>query len=82
MPSPREQPQSPSTTIPLTTMAGTAYNWARLEKLTAILGIEIDMYQLEERAKRIDASIRRRLSRQWETENETERQQKELKYIS
>ena len=38
--------------------------------------------QLEERAKRIDASIRRRLSRQWETEDETERQQKELKYIS
>jgi proteasome assembly chaperone (PAC2) family protein len=55
---------------------------AVLEKLTAILGIEIDMSQLEERAKRIDASIRRRLSRQWETEDETERQQKELKYIS
>ena len=55
---------------------------AVLEKLTAILGIEIDMSQLEQRAKRVDASIRRRLSRYWESEEASRKEEKELKYIS
>ena len=55
---------------------------AVLEKLTAILGIEIDMSQLEQRAKRVDAAIRRRLSRYWESEEASRKEEKELKYIS
>lgn len=55
---------------------------AVLEKLTAILGIEIDTSHLERRAKRVDASIRRRLSQYREDEETYKKDEKEFRYIS
>lgn len=54
---------------------------AVLDKLTAILGIEIDTSLLEHRARKMEASIRRRLSQQRE-ESEAYREEKEFRYIS
>ncbi len=55
---------------------------AVLEKLTAIMGIEIDTYQLEKRAKRMDASIRRRLRQYQESEEAQRKDEKAFRYIS
>jgi len=55
---------------------------AVLEKLAAILGIEIDTSHLVLRAKRVDASIRRRLDQYKETEEAYRRDEKEFRYIS
>lgn len=55
---------------------------AVLEKLTAMLGIEIDTSQLEKRARRVDASIRRRLSEYQEAEEAYRKDEKKFRYIS
>jgi len=55
---------------------------AVLEKLTAMMGIEIDTAPLERRAKRVDASIRRRLSKYNESEEVNRKDGKEFRYIS
>jgi hypothetical protein len=55
---------------------------AVLEKLTAILGIEIDTSQLEKRAKRVEAAIRRELSQSQEPERMGGRDDKYFGYIS
>jgi proteasome assembly chaperone (PAC2) family protein len=55
---------------------------AVLEKLTRLLGIEIDTTQLQKRAKKIDASIRRRLDLFEEEEELVRDDEKKLGYIS
>jgi len=55
---------------------------AVLEKLTAILGIEIDTHTLEKRAMRVDASIRHRLSQYKESEEANRKDEKAFRYIS
>jgi len=55
---------------------------AVLDKLTSILGIGIDTSHLEKRAKRVDASIRRRLSQYQESEEEARREERGFRYIS
>lgn len=55
---------------------------AVLEKLATILGLEIDTAQLENRAKKIDASIRKSLSDYQEDEETIKKKEKEFKYIS
>lgn len=53
-----------------------------LEKLTALLEIEIDTSQLEHRAKRVEASIRSQLSQQYTAEKTNRKEEKEFNYIS
>lgn len=55
---------------------------AVLEKLTAIMGLEIDTHQLEMRAKRVDASIRRKLSQYEESDETYRKDEKAFRYIS
>lgn len=55
---------------------------AVLEKLTAILNMEIDTSQLKHRAERMDASIRRRLVQYPDIEKEDRREDKGFRYIS
>ncbi|MFQ6052756.1 MAG: PAC2 family protein [Candidatus Bathyarchaeia archaeon] len=55
---------------------------AVLERLTAILGFEIDTSQLERRAERVEASIRRRLSEYPEAEEPYRKEEEKFKYIS
>lgn len=55
---------------------------AVLEKLTAILGIEIDVSMLERRASRVDKSIRERLNRYQEEESAYEKEKRAFRYIS
>lgn len=55
---------------------------AVLEKLAAILGLEIDTTQLEKRAKKIDASIRKSLGDYQEYGETIKKKEKEFKYIS
>jgi len=55
---------------------------AVLEKLTAILGLEIDMTQLEKRAEKIDASIRRSLGDYEDFEEPVKKEEKSFRYIS
>jgi len=55
---------------------------AVLEKLTAIMEMEIDTHPLEKRAKRVDASIRRRLREYQETEEAQRKDEKAFRYIS
>lgn len=55
---------------------------AVLEKLTAILGIEIDTSPLEFRAKRMDASIRRQLRQYQENDEDYRKEEREFRYIS
>jgi len=55
---------------------------AVLEKLTAILGIEIDTSPLERRAERMDASIRRRLRQHPEYDEDYRKEEREFRYIS
>jgi len=55
---------------------------AVLERLTSILGIEIDMAQLEKRAEKIDASIRRSLDEYQEYGEDVKKEEKKIRYIS
>ncbi len=55
---------------------------AVLDKLTAILGVEIDTHLLEKRAKRVDASIQRRLAQYQESEELQRKDEKAFRYIS
>ncbi len=55
---------------------------AVLQKLLALMDIDIDTEQLEIRAKKIDASIRRRLDIYEEDEEQTITEDKKLGYIS
>jgi proteasome assembly chaperone (PAC2) family protein len=55
---------------------------AVLGKLTALLGVEIDTSQLEKRAERVEASIRRRLGQYRESEDARRGDEKEFRYIS
>jgi len=55
---------------------------AVLEKLTAILDIEIDTSPLECRAKRMDASIRRQLRQYPENDEDYRKEEREFRYIS
>jgi hypothetical protein len=55
---------------------------AVLERLTTILGLEIDMSQLERRAKKIDATIRKSLGEYEEYEQPLKKDEKALRYIS
>jgi proteasome assembly chaperone (PAC2) family protein len=55
---------------------------AVLEKLTAILGLEIDTTQLVKRAKKIDASIQRNLLDLEEMGDTLKKEEKVLRYIS
>ena len=55
---------------------------AVLEKLTAMLGIEIDMTHLEHRAKRVEDSIRRQLSMDQGTGEDGKRDGSNIRYIS
>jgi len=55
---------------------------AVLERLTSILGIEIDMAQLEKRAEKIDASIRKSLDEYQEYGEDVKKEEKKIRYIS
>jgi len=55
---------------------------AVLDKLTAIIGVEIDTHLLEKRAKRVDASIQRRLRQYQESEELKRKDEKAFRYIS
>jgi len=55
---------------------------AVLERLTSILGIEIDMAQLEKRAEKIDASIRKSLNEFQDLGEELKEEEKKIRYIS
>ncbi len=55
---------------------------AVLERLTKILGLEIDTSQLERRARKIDATIRKNLGEYEEYEQPLKKDEKALKYIS
>ncbi len=55
---------------------------AVLERLTALLGFEVDTSQLEKRAKKIDASIRRSLGEYEELEEPVKKDEKSYRYIS
>ncbi|TET71069.1 hypothetical protein E3J39_05330, partial [Candidatus Bathyarchaeota archaeon] len=55
---------------------------AVLERLTSILGIEIDMAQLEKRAEKIDASIRRSLDEFQDYSEDIKKEEKKIRYIS
>ena len=55
---------------------------AVLEKLTAILGFEIDTTQLVKRAEKIDASIQRNLMDFEEAQEPLKKEEKSLRYIS
>ena len=55
---------------------------AVLERLTSILGIQIDMAQLEKRAAKIDASIRKSLGNFDEYEDTRKKEEKKIRYIS
>ena len=55
---------------------------AVLEKLTAILGLEVDTTQLEKRAKKIDASIRRSLGDLEDYEEPIKEKERAFRYIS
>lgn len=52
-----------------------------LEKLTSILGFEIDTTQLEKRAKKIEASIRESLN-EFQDYEELKKEEKKIRYIS
>jgi predicted ATP-grasp superfamily ATP-dependent carboligase len=55
---------------------------AVLERLTALLGVEVDTSQLVKRAERIDASIRRSLNDYEEEEERLQKEEKKIRYIS
>ena len=55
---------------------------AVLERLTSILGIEIDLAQLEKRAEKIDASIRRSLDEFQDYSEDIKKEEKKIRYIS
>ena len=55
---------------------------AVLERLTSILGIEIDMAQLEKRAEKIDASIRKSLDEFQDYSEDIKKEEKKIRYIS
>jgi uncharacterized protein (TIGR00162 family) len=55
---------------------------AVLERLTALLGFEVDTSQLEKRARKIDASIRRSLGEYEELEEPVKKDEKAFRYIS
>ena len=55
---------------------------AVLERLTSILGVEIDLAQLEKRAEKIDASIRRSLDDFQEYGEDVKKEEKKIRYIS
>ena len=55
---------------------------AVLERLTSILGVEIDTAQLEKRAEKIDASIRRSLDEYQEYGEDIKKEEKKIRYIS
>jgi uncharacterized protein (TIGR00162 family) len=55
---------------------------AVLERLTSILDIEIDMAQLEKRAEKIDASIRKSLDEYQEYGEDVKKEEKKIRYIS
>ncbi len=55
---------------------------AVLERLTSLLGIEIDMAQLEKRAEKIDASIRRSLDEFQDYSEDIKKEEKKIRYIS
>lgn len=55
---------------------------AVLDKLTSILGIEIDTSPLEKRAKKVEAYIRQRLSQDKDSEEAVRKGDKEFRYIS
>lgn len=55
---------------------------AVLDKLTALIGVEIDTHLLEKRAKRVDASIQRRLRQYQESEELKRKDEKAFRYIS
>jgi len=55
---------------------------AVLERLTSILGVEIDTAQLEKRAEKIDASIRRSLDEYQDYGEDIKKEEKKIRYIS
>jgi len=55
---------------------------AVLERLTSLLGIEIDTTQLEKRAEKIDASIRKSLNEFQDIGEELKEEEKKIRYIS
>jgi len=55
---------------------------AVLDKLTAMIGVEIDTCLLENRAKRVDASIQRKLREYQESEEVQRKDEKAFRYIS
>jgi proteasome assembly chaperone (PAC2) family protein len=55
---------------------------AVLERLTSLLGIEIDTAQLEKRAEKIDASIRKSLNEFQDIGEELKDEEKKIRYIS
>lgn len=55
---------------------------AVLERLAALLGVEVDTSQLVKRAERIDASIRRSLNDYEQEEERLQKEEKKIRYIS
>ena len=55
---------------------------AVLERLTDILGLKLDTTQLERRAQKIDASIRKSLGELENYDDLTKKEDKKIRYIS
>ncbi len=55
---------------------------AVLERLTSLLGLEVDMTPLEKRAKKIDASIRKSLGEDPDLDDPIKKEEKSFRYIS